>query len=262
MGGARAAVQQQHLDLRVRHRPCASRPRRFRTASGSGSCRTPSRGHCSLPSSTVGPAAEERRDHPTGQLHAGVRRVAAQARRLGGVDHPAHGRVVEHHVGRLADLERPAVVGDPADPGGRVGHPVGDPGPVEQPGVDHRLLDDRERGLEPEHPERRRGPLAVLVLVRVGCVVGGDHVDGAVGQPLAERLDVGAGAQRRVDLVDRVVGRGEVVGEQQVVGAGLGGDVPALALGVADDVDRARPSTRGRRAAGSRRARRAGSRGR
>jgi hypothetical protein len=45
-------------------------------------------------------------------------------------------------------------------------------------------------GLEPEHAERRRRPLAVLVLVRVRGVVGGHHVDGAVGQPLAERLDV------------------------------------------------------------------------
>ena len=174
----------------------------------------------------------------------------------------ARGRVVEHHVGRLAHRERPAVAGQPPDPGGRVGHPLGDAGPVEQAGVDHRLLHHRQRGLQPEHPEGRRLPLAVLVLVRVRRVVGGDDVDGAVGQAGAQRLDVGGRAQRRVDLVDRVVRRSELVGQQQVVRADLGGDVPALRSWPSGRSPPSRPSTRGRRAAGSRRGRRAGSRGR
>ena len=88
-------------------------------------------------------------------------------------------------------------------------------------------------------PKAAARPLAVLVLVRVRGVVGGDDVDGAVGQAGAQRLDVGGGAQRRVDLVDRVVGRGQLVGEQQVVRGDLGGDVPAARLGPADDLDRA-----------------------
>jgi hypothetical protein len=70
-------------------------------------------------------------------------------------------------------------------------------------------------------------------------VVGRDAVDRAVGQPLAQRLDVGLGAQRRVDLEDRVVAAGQVVGEHQVVRGDLGRDVPALALGPADELDAA-----------------------
>ncbi len=43
-------------------------------------------------------------------------------------------------------------------------------------------------------------------------------------------------AQWRVDLVDRVVGRGEVLGEQQVVRGDLGGDVDPAGLRPADDL--------------------------
>ena len=122
--------------------------------------------------------------------------------------------------------------------GGCVGHPLGDVGPGHQAGVDHRLLHDRERGLEAEHPEGGGRPLAVLVLEGVRRVVGGDDVDGAVGETGPQRLGVGGSAQGRVDLVDRVVGRGQVVGEEQVVGADLGGDVPPRRLGLPDDLDR------------------------
>ena len=130
------------------------------------------------------------------------------------------------------------MVGDATDASRRVGHALGDALPVEEAGVDHRLLHDRQRGLQAEHAEGGRCPLAVLVLVGVRGVVGGDDVDRPVGQPGAQRGAVCGGAQRRVDLEDRVVGLGELVSEQQVVRAGLRGDVDALALGVAHDLDR------------------------
>ena len=57
-------------------------------------------------------------------------------------------------------------------------------------------------------------------------VVGGDAVDRAVLQALAQREDVGLGPQRRVHLVHRVVADGEVVGEQQVVRRHLGRHPP------------------------------------
>ena len=47
----------------------------------------------------------------------------------------------------------------------------------------------------------------------VGGVVGGDGVEGAVGQAGLHRLDVGLGAQRRVHLEHRVVAGAGVVGE-------------------------------------------------
>ena len=213
---------------------------------------------------TVGRAAQERGDDPAGQLAARVRGVAAAARRArrGSTD-PAARRVDEHEVGRLAGRERAAVAGEPADPRGRDGHPVGDAGPVEQAGVDHRLLHDRQRGLQAEHAHGGGGPLAVLVLVRVRGVVGGDDVDRAVGQRLAQRLDVAAGAQRRVDLVDRVVACATSSSvSSRWCGVTSAVTFQPLRLGPADDLDRAGGATRGRRAAGSRRARRAARRGR
>ncbi len=119
------------------------------------------------------------------------------------------------------------------------GHPVGHPGPAEQARVHHGLLHHAQRGFQPGHAERGRVPLRFLVLHRMRCVIGGHAVDGAVGQPLAQRRHVRRGAQRRVDLVDRVVAGRERVGQQQVVRGHLGGDPPALALRPADDLHRA-----------------------
>ena len=48
--------------------------------------------------------------------------------------------------------------------------------------------------------------------------------------PSRSAVDVGVGAQRRVDLEDRVVGRGELVGQEQVVRRDLGGDVEPRAF--------------------------------
>ena len=68
-------------------------------------------------------------------------------------------------------------------------------------------------------------------------VVGADAVDRAVGQAFAHRLDVLGPAQRRVHLVERVVGCGELLGEEQVVRRGLGRDVHALCLTPAHEVN-------------------------
>jgi hypothetical protein len=77
----------------------------------------------------------------------------------------------------------------------------------------------------------------LLVVPGVRGVVGRDRVDGAVGQRLPQRVDVLLRAQRRVDLVGRVVAGEQVGGEQQVVRRDLGGHVDALGLGPAQDLD-------------------------
>jgi len=141
-------------------------------------------------------------------------------------------------VRRGPDRQRLPEAGQPADPCRPGTHPVRDPRPVQQPGVDHRGLDDRQRRLQPGHSHRRGVPLAVLGLDRVRRVVGGDGVDRAVGQPGAQGGDVGRGAQRRVDLEHRVVADGRVVGEHQVVRGDLGGDRDAPGLRLGDDPDR------------------------
>ncbi len=146
-----------------------------------------------------------------------------QRRRTAGVPH-----CCLHAAVKLADRGRPG------------GHPVSHPGPVQQAGVDHGGVHDPQRGLQPGHPERGHLPLGFLVLHRVRRMVGGDAVDGPVGEPGAQRLDVGCSAQRRVHLVDRVIAGRKLVGQQQVMRGDLGRHPPALGLGPADDLYRAR----------------------
>ena len=70
-------------------------------------------------------------------------------------------------------------------------------------------------------------------------MVGGHDVHGAVGQTLVQRLDVAGRAKWWVDLVDGVVAAHQVVGQQQVVGGDLGGDVDPPFLGAPDQIDTA-----------------------
>ena len=62
--------------------------------------------------------------------------------------------------------------------------------PAQQAGLDDRGVHDRQRGLVADHAVRGRVPLALLGLDRVRRVVGGDDVDGAVGERGAQRGDV------------------------------------------------------------------------
>ena len=100
------------------------------------------------------------------------------------------------------------------------------------------MQDDRESRLQPEHARPRGLPLGVLVLVGVRGVVGRDHVDDALGQGVPHRPRVVRGAQRRVDLVDRVVAGEPGVGEQQVVRRHLRAHAHAGGLRGAQHVDR------------------------
>ena len=75
-----------------------------------------------------------------------------------------------------------------------------------------------------------------LFLGAVGGVIRGDHVDGAVRQTLQQRLPVGIVPKRRVHFETAVLLQAGIV-QQQVVGAGLAGDIQALGLGLADERD-------------------------
>ena len=74
----------------------------------------------------------------------------------------------------------------------------------------------------------------------MGCVVGADAVDGAVGQAFAHRLHVFSSAQRWVHLVERVVGGRQLLGEEQVMGRCFSCDVHALGLAPTHEVNRTR----------------------
>ena len=58
-------------------------------------------------------------------------------------------------------------------------------------------------------------------------------------RPMRHRLDVGHRTQRRVDLVQRVVGGESLVGEAEVVRRRLGGDRQAVGFGPAHELDAA-----------------------
>ena len=66
-----------------------------------------------------------------------------------------------------------------------------------------------------------------------------NDVDRAIREALTHRLDVLRAAQRGVHLVERIVGGGQLLGEQQVVRGHLGGNVYPLGLPPAHNVDRA-----------------------
>ena len=187
-----------------------------------------------------GAAAQQRRDDAARQLAAAERRVARScvACSSGTTTRRMPGSTSTRLAGSPTAIGRPWSLTRPMRRGRRGQH-AGDVGPGQPAGVDHRLLHDGQRGLQAGHAERGRAPLAVLVLARVRRVVGGDDVDRAVGQALADRLDVALRAQRRVDLEHRVVAAGQLVGEDQVVRRDLGGHVDPAGLGPADDLDRA-----------------------
>ena len=133
--------------------------------------------------------------------------------------------------------DRVAVVGQAGDPRRAGGHQPGEVGPAEPAVGDEQVVHHREGGLEAEHAERRVDERVLLVVPGVRGVVGGDRVDGAVEQALDERLAVLAGAQRRVDLEDRVVAGEQLGAQREVVRGHLRGDPDAARLRPAHDVE-------------------------
>ena len=95
-----------------------------------------------------------------------------------------------------------------------------------------------ERRLEPDDPVRRVGELALLLVVVVRRVVGGDEIDRSVAHRLLQRGDVVRRAQRRIHLRVRVVALDRVFRERDVVRAHLRRDVDVPLLAPANQLDR------------------------
>jgi hypothetical protein len=96
----------------------------------------------------------------------------------------------------------------------------------------------RYRGLESDHAWRCGLELAVLLEVAMRCMVGGDAVDGSIGECFAQRLAVFGLAQRRVDLASGVVADQRFVGQSEVVRRDLCGHRQAAALGFSQQAHR------------------------
>lgn len=106
---------------------------------------------------------------------------------------------------------------------------------------DHARLDERsdaggERALQSRDAHQRPPQAARLFLRRVRGVVGGDHIDRAVRNPLQQRGAVAGAADGRVHLEAAVVLQ-QLVAEVQIVRRGFAGDVCARPLGAADERD-------------------------
>ena len=71
---------------------------------------------------------------------------------------------------------------------------------ADPPGVDEPIEHQRHARLEPDDAERGAVELDQLLVGVMRGVVGGDHVDGAVGDPLEHGVAIRRLAQRRVHL--------------------------------------------------------------
>ena len=76
------------------------------------------------------------------------------------VDRPGRVGIDDRQVGGLADLQRPALIGQTDDLGGPLAHHPRDVAPGQQPRPHHGLGDDRQRRLQSEHAGARGGELA------------------------------------------------------------------------------------------------------
>ena len=163
--------------------------------------------------------------------------VPRQRGRRGPVDDRAGARIHQDQVGGLPELQRSALSGEAGDPGRRVRHPLGHPGPVQPTCGDHRLDHHGQGGLQAEHAGGGVHEGVLLVVPGVRRVVGAHGRDRAVGEGLPQGGHVLVRPQRRIHLVRRVVGPQLVGGQHEVVWRDLGGDVDATRLSPPQHVD-------------------------
>ena len=159
---------------------------------------------------------------------------------LGGIEvvggNPLGGRVDQGEVGAAARLDAHGL--EPHDDARVDGHELDHAAPADRAGV-HQVGEHRaQAGLDAGHAEGRQLELAGLLVVGVGGVIGGDAVDGAVGDALDELGGVLCGAKRRVHLErGGVVVADVVLGQEQVVRGDLAGDAHAGGLGAAHELE-------------------------
>src|ERR1700733_5693426 len=95
-----------------------------------------------------------------------------------------------------------------------------------------------QRGFQAGDAEAGALELDLLFVGSVGGVVGGDGVDGAVGERNQNRFAVGGGAQRRVHLEVGVVFADVFIDQSEVVRRDFAGDAGVGALAAAHGLER------------------------
>ncbi len=197
---------------------------------------------------TARPRTKTERTAPS-TLEALVRGVVARVVEVRGTDRAARGRVEEHDIRVTPDLE--GTLRCEAEPSGRrrreqVDHPLdGDAA------AGHALrVEDRQQRLDAGRPvadlvERHASTgLGLLDTQAVRDVIGRHQVQRAIGQASPQGIAIRGGPERRRDdeagTASRVGLVVALLGQDQVVRAGLGRDPDAGRLGAADLVERGR----------------------
>ena len=137
----------------------------------------------------------------------------------------------------------PAAIGGRRDAGDarrRLAHALDEHGQRELPGQHGARVERGEGRLEADRAEGGRLEGHLLLLLRVGRVIGGHAVDQPALERRDERLAVARGAQRRVHLHAGVEGVDGLVGHRQVVRRGLGRHAHAELLGARQVLERER----------------------
>ena len=101
-------------------------------------------------------------------------------------------------------------------------------------GRDERFDAERDQRFETDDAKRGVVDLGVLLLDRERAMVRRNDADRPVDDAGDQGLPVGFGAKRGVEEVVRVVPAQCLVGQQEMLRRGVGGDVQAVSLGVAN----------------------------
>lgn len=152
------------------------------------------------------------------------------------VDGPGAVRVDEGDVGVGSEGQMALV--DAEDAGGVDGHFGDEGGPVEDGGFDEGFDVEAEGGFDADESEGGVEEFEFFFLSAVRGVVGGEAVDGSVGEAAFEGFDIAGGSEGRGDLAVGIEVFAGLVGEDEVVRCGFGGDGDGVsAFGFADEFD-------------------------
>ena len=161
--------------------------------------------------------------------------VAAAGVEQGGVDGPVGIGVDQSDVGGCTRLESAGI--EPEDAGGTDSEQFKEGRPVDVIGLNECFDADGEGGFQSADAAGCSIEFDLFLFEGTGLMIGGNGGDGAVLNTGDEGFDVIAGAEWRGALEHRVEGCEAVVGEQQVVGCDIGGNVDSVLSGESDPVD-------------------------
>src|SRR5271157_2806392 len=183
------------------------------------------------------PAAYDRGDHFAGELPAVERGVSGFGKGLGGVEGPLLFGIEEGDVGEVAAGEGTASAKTEAA-GWASGEEFDDAGERDAFFAMQFGEGQGQRGFKSGDAEGSALELHLLFVGRVGGMIGGDGVHGAVGERDQDGFEVGGGAQRGIHLEVAVVVADVFVGQGEVVRGDLAGDAGFGALAAADALER------------------------